>query len=418
MNLIKSSSRENACRLFSMAEIKEATCSFDEQLVIGKGGFGNVYKGLVDDGGSTSVVVVAVKRFNSKSQQGPREFWTEIEMLSRFRHSHLVSLIGYCNDLDEMILVYEYMPNGTLADHLYKVGHPPLSWKQRLKICIGAARGLDYLHTGTGVLDSVIHRDVKTTNILLDESWAAKISDFGLSKVGPANQASTHVSTMIKGTFGYLDPEYFLTQRLTRKSDVYAFGVVLFEVLCGRRALDFTVDEDQHALAIYAQNCVVEGKLDEIIDSSIRGQIAAECLQIFSSIAERCLHCNRIRRPSMAEVVVQLEFALASQVRFETSTLADGDIDRLGDSDSSTDDEEFMEEGRTFRKKKLSPMHPVFPKEVDTRPSSRLVRAVGRVGEAFGHLGEAVERLGEAFGHLGEAVANCAPKRTIKLERR
>ncbi|KAJ0540812.1 putative protein kinase RLK-Pelle-CrRLK1L-1 family [Helianthus annuus] len=175
------------------------------------------------------------------SNQGASEFWTEVEMLSKLRHCHLVSLIGYCNYDTEMILVYEYMPHGTLEDHLHKLG-TPISWCQRLKICIGAARGLDYLHTGTGIEFGIIHRDVKSSNILLDESWEAKVSDFGLSKISPRNQPSTYVSTLVKGTFGYIDPNYFATGKLTRKSDVYAFGVILLEVLCRKKAVDNNLD--------------------------------------------------------------------------------------------------------------------------------------------------------------------------------
>ncbi|KAM7485628.1 hypothetical protein LguiA_001637 [Lonicera macranthoides] len=163
---------EQICRRFSFEEIQSATNNFDDASIIGQGGFGKVYKGVIDHGAST----VAVKRSNPMSKQGVNEFCTEIDMLSKFRHCHLVSLIGYCDDSNEMILVYEYMIRGTLADHLHKKvgedGNSPLSWVRRLKICIGAARGLDYLHTGTGVLHTVIHRDVKSSNILIDENWA------------------------------------------------------------------------------------------------------------------------------------------------------------------------------------------------------------------------------------------------------
>ncbi|XP_071733629.1 probable receptor-like protein kinase At5g38990 [Rutidosis leptorrhynchoides] len=194
------------CRHFEFLEIQTATENFNESLVIGHGGFGKVYKGKVING--SSLDEAAIKRLDSMSDQGAAEFWAEVETLSMLRHCNLVSLLGYCNHEKEMILVYEYMPNGTLEDHLHKL-RTPLSWIQRLKICIGAGRGLHYLHTGTGIEVGVIHRDVKSSNILLHESWAAKIADFGLSKIGPTNQPSTYVKTVVKGTFGYLDPDYY-----------------------------------------------------------------------------------------------------------------------------------------------------------------------------------------------------------------
>ncbi|KAL1824441.1 hypothetical protein ACET3Z_011219 [Daucus carota] len=316
------SSSEKQWRLFSIQEIRLATRNFDDDLFLGRGGFGRVYKGLLDD---VAMSTVAVKRLNSKSRQGAKEFWTEIEMLSNFRHCHLVSLIGYCSEEQEMILVYEYMPHGTLSEHLYKNsrnGHvvsQPLSWERRLKICIGAARGLDYLHTGTGLQQRVIHRDVKSSNILLDEYWEAKVSDFGLSKIGPANQSSSHVSTHVKGTPGYMDPEYFLTHRLTRKSDVYSFGVVLFEVLCGRCALDMKIDEDQQSLARYAHRCIQEGTTYQMIDSTIRGQISKDCLKVFLDIGDQCLNYQQRKRPTMADVVAKLELAMELQKRTVSS---------------------------------------------------------------------------------------------------
>ncbi|KAI8534170.1 hypothetical protein RHMOL_Rhmol10G0068300 [Rhododendron molle] len=216
------SSRKESCRRFSLDEMHLATNNFDDAFTIGRGGFGKVYRGIINEGAT----IVAIKRLDSTSKQGAHEFWTEIEMLSQLQHTHLIALIGYCDDCQEMMLVYEYMAHGTLADHIYKYrrnddGISGLTWEKRLSICIGAARGLNYLHMNTNL--RVIHRDVKSTNILLDENWVAKISDFGLSKMGNTSQSGSHVSTNVKGTFGYLDPEYFSTRRLTRKSDVYAF---------------------------------------------------------------------------------------------------------------------------------------------------------------------------------------------------
>ncbi|KAM7473794.1 hypothetical protein LguiB_021037 [Lonicera macranthoides] len=302
---------EQLCRHFSLDHILLATNNFDDALIIGHGGFGKVYKGVIDDG----TVTVAIKRLSPTSKQEAPQFWTEVELLSKFRHSHLVSLIGYCNNRDDMMLVYQYMACGSLADHLYKLGPNgnnslTLSWVQRLKICIGAAQGLDYLHTGTGIHDRVIHRDLKSSNILLDDSWAAKVSDIGLSKIGPANQsASSHVSTNVKGTFGYVDPEYLVTHRLTRKSDVYSFGVVLLEVLSGRRAVDLNRCEEQWGLAGWAKECIKKGELDQIIDPNSSWEILPNSLTAFVKIADHCLHYRSKKRPTMAEVVASLESA-------------------------------------------------------------------------------------------------------------
>ena len=301
---------EELCRHFSLNEIRTATNNFHKELIIGQGGFGNVYKGLLDKG----TLTVAIKRLNPESQQGAREFKIEIRMLSQLRHVHLVSLIGYCIDEGEMILFYDYMRNGTLSARLYFTNNDPLTWKQRLEICLGTAHGLHYLHTA--MKDPIIHRDVKTTNILLDEKWVSKVSDFGLSKMGLNN---TTVSTLVKGTWGYLDPDYARRQQLTDKSDVYSFGVVMFEVVCGRKALNTKLEHEQWHLANWARKCIEKGTIGQIIDPYLKGKIAPECFKVYVEVAESCVRDQGIQRPKMNDVMEKLEFAFELQQNADTA---------------------------------------------------------------------------------------------------
>ncbi|VVB02697.1 unnamed protein product [Arabis nemorensis] len=300
---------------FPLALIKEATDDFDESLVIGVGGFGKVYKGVLRD-----KTEIAVKRGAPQSHQGLAEFKTEIEMLSQFRHRHLVSLIGYCDENSEMIIVYEYMEKGTLRNHLYDSDNPRLSWRQRLEVCVGAARGLHYLHTGS--TRAIIHRDVKSANILLDENFMAKVADFGLSKTGP-DLDQTYVSTAVKGSFGYLDPEYLTRQQLTEKSDVYSFGVVMLEVLCGRPVIDPSLPREEVNLIEWAMKLVKKGKLEEIMDPILEGKVKLEELKKYCEVTEKCLAQNGIDRPTMGDLLWNLEFMLQVQAKDEKAAMVD-----------------------------------------------------------------------------------------------
>ncbi|KAH9784905.1 putative serine/threonine-protein kinase PBL26 [Citrus sinensis] len=224
-----------AAQTFTFRELATATKNFRQECLIGEGGFGRVYKGKLEK----TAQVVAVKQLDRNGLQGNKEFIVEVLMLSLLHHDNLVNLIGYCADGEQRLLVYEYMPLRSLEDHLLDIGpeQKPIDWFTRMKIALGAAKGLEYLHDKAN--PPVIYRDLKSSNILLDCEFNAKLSDFGLAKLGPIGD-KTHVSSRVMGTYGYCAPEYQRTGQLTVKSDVYTFGVVLLELITGRRAIDTT----------------------------------------------------------------------------------------------------------------------------------------------------------------------------------
>ncbi|GJP29089.1 hypothetical protein CLOM_g78 [Closterium sp. NIES-68] len=247
----------------TLAELEEATGGFCEEHLIGAGGFGSVYRGVLANGR-----VVAVKRRAVDSMQGSTEFNNELKFLSKIRHPHLVALIGFCEEQGQQLLVYEFMAQGNLREHLYdRLGAPRgrLRWLQRLSIAVGAAKGIEYLHVA--LRPSIIHRDIKTTNILLDDSLCAKVADFGLSRLGP--QDSSHVSTNVKGTAGYLDPEYYTVQQLTDRSDVFSFGVVLLELVSGRQPIDLNRPRVDWNIIDWARKHLQQGDIEAIVDPTL-----------------------------------------------------------------------------------------------------------------------------------------------------
>ncbi|CAI9270205.1 unnamed protein product [Lactuca saligna] len=292
-------------------DIRNATNDFGSGNFIAKGGFGEVYKGEFID--SKGVTMGAVKRLDRSINLADITFGTEIMLLSSFRHENIISLIGFCDDGKEKIIVYEYASNKSLDFHLHK---PSLTWVQRLKICLGAARGLQYLHDPKGTQQRVLHRDIKSANILLDKDWNAKIADFGLSRQGPANQQHTFLFSTAKGTLGYCDPDYIDKNELTKESDVYSFGVVLFEVLCSRRCVDLNYNDVQKNLAVLV-TCYTEKNIDYIIDDKLKQQMEANSFDTFVKLAYQCLEKDRSHRPPMALVVKRLATALRHQEDFE-----------------------------------------------------------------------------------------------------
>ncbi|XP_010521415.1 PREDICTED: probable leucine-rich repeat receptor-like protein kinase At5g49770 [Tarenaya hassleriana] len=290
--------RLTGAKAFTFEELKKYTDSFSDTNNIGIGGYGKVYRGILPSG-----EIIAIKRAQQGSLQGGLEFKTEIELLSRVHHKNVVRLLGFCFDQGEQILVYEYIPNGSLRDSLSGKSGISLDWTRRLKIALGAARGLAYLHELAD--PPIIHRDVKSNNILLDDTLTAKVADFGLSKL-VGDPEKTHVTTQVKGTMGYLDPEYYMTQQLTEKSDVYSFGVVMLELLTGRQPIErgkYVVKEVK-AKMDKSRNLY---DLQEILDPSIIVSTTLKGFERFVDVALTCVEESREGRPSMGEVVKEIE---------------------------------------------------------------------------------------------------------------
>ncbi|KAM4073351.1 hypothetical protein ACB094_10G011900 [Castanea mollissima] len=291
---------------FQLSELRAITQNFSSNFLLGEGGFGTVHKGYIDENlrQGLKAQAVAVKLLDIEGLQGHREWLAEVIFLGQLRHPHLVKLIGYCCEDEERLLVYEFMPRGSLENHLFKRISISLPWGTRVKIAIGAAKGLAFLH---GAEQPVIYRDFKTSNILLDSDFTAKLSDFGLAKMGPEG-SNTHVTTRVMGTYGYAAPEYISTGHLTTRSDVYSFGVVLLELLTGRRSLEKARPKSEQNLVDWAKPYLTSSRrLRCIMDPRLAGQYSVKGAKEMALLALQCISLNPKDRPKMPGVIETLE---------------------------------------------------------------------------------------------------------------
>ncbi|KAJ9135151.1 hypothetical protein P3X46_032364 [Hevea brasiliensis] len=330
--------KEHNLRVFSFQELREATNGFNRLLKIGEGGFGSVYKGTIRPAdGQGDSVPVAIKKLNKYGLQGHKQWLAEVQFLGVVSHPNLVKLLGYCSEDNERgiqrLLVYEYMPNKSLEDHLFNKGLPALPWKMRLEIMLGAAEGLAYLHGGMEV--QVIYRDFKSSNVLLDVNFKPKLSDFGLAREGPTGDR-THVSTGVVGTYGYAAPEYVETGHLTSHSDLWTFGVVLYEILTGRRTLERNRPTIEQKLLDWVKQFPADSKrFSMILDPRLRNDYSIVSAKKIAKLADSCLNKNPKDRPTMAEVVEGLKQAIQDLEGTSTSTSKSTGTSTSGSVESS-----------------------------------------------------------------------------------
>ncbi|TXG64114.1 hypothetical protein EZV62_011108 [Acer yangbiense] len=298
--------------MFTLQDLRKATKNFRVDYVIGEGGFGRVYKGWVDENTYTPTkagigMPVAIKKLSPDSHQGLKEWRAEVEFLGKFSHPNLVKLLGYCREDNQFLLIYEYMKKGSFENHLFGRGSEPLPWNVRLNIAIDAAKGLSFLHSSE---NSVIYRDFKTSNILIDEVYNAKLSDFGLARFGPTN-GNSHVTTSVMGTFGYAAPEYVEKGHLYINSDVYGFGVVMLEIITGLRVLDTRRPLNEQNLVDLAMPCLTNSKkLEKIMDPKLYNQYPLKAAIKVARLVKQCLELDPRHRPSMEQVLKTLEDAI------------------------------------------------------------------------------------------------------------
>ena len=288
-------------KIFTSKELETATDGFNENRILGQGGQGTVYKGMLEDGR-----IVAVKRSTIVGEEKLEEFINEVVILSQINHRNVVKLFGCCLETEVPLLVYEFISNGNLFQYLHNFYQNEdfiLSWEMRLQIAIEVAGALSYLHSAASI--PIYHRDIKSANILLDDKYRAKVSDFGSSRSMAIDQ--THLTTNVQGTFGYLDPEYFQSSQFTDKSDVYSFGVVLVELLSGKKPIISSTSQETRSLATHFIVLMEENRLFDILDVQVKEDCLEEEIMAVANLAKRCLNVSRKHRPTMKEVSAELE---------------------------------------------------------------------------------------------------------------
>ncbi|XP_008783735.2 receptor-like serine/threonine-protein kinase ALE2 isoform X2 [Phoenix dactylifera] len=398
--------RPPSVKTFSVAELEKATDKFSSKKVLGEGGFGRVYHGIMEDGSE-----VAVKLLTREDQNGDREFIAEVEMLSQLHHRNLVKLIGICIEGHKRCLVYELVRNGSVESHLHGADKMkgPLDWDTRMKIALGAARGLAYLHEDSN--PRVIHRDFKASNVLLEDDFTPKVSDFGLARV--ASEGIHHISTQVMGTFGYVAPEYAMTGHLLVKSDVYSYGVVLLELLSGRKPVYMSQSQGPKNLVTWARPLLTSREgLGQLMDPSLNGKYDFDNMAKVAAIASMCVHAEASQRPFMGEVVQALK--LIYNDMDETCDDSFSQRDSLGTDCGDFDHESSWWNGATprlaygYASSFITMEYASGPVEEMQRPHSAST-LIGKLESLVGHNGSGplrTKRQSQAFYRLRGSMSD------------
>ncbi|KAG6768698.1 hypothetical protein NC652_019709 [Populus alba x Populus x berolinensis] len=410
-------------RMFTYEELEGATSGFKEESIVGKGSFSCVYKGVLKNG-----TFVAVKKaiVSSDKQKNSKEFHTELDLLSRLNHAHLLNLLGYCEEGGERLLVYEFMAHGSLHQHLH--GKNPalieqLDWVRRVTIAVQAARGIEYLHGYA--CPPVIHRDIKSSNILIDEEHNARVSDFGLSLLGPADSSSP-LAELPAGTLGYLDPEYYRLHYLTTKSDIYSFGVLLLEILSSRKAIDMQYEEGN--IVEWAVPLIKAGDISAILDPALKPPSDPEALKRIANVACKCVRMRGKERPSMDKVTTALERALAqlmgspcndqpilpTEVVLGSSRMHKKSSRRS--SDRSAVSETDVVEGEDQRIEFRAPSWITFPSVTSSQGRKSSVSDADVDGKSSARNLGYVANAGDALRSLEEEIGPASPQERLFLQ--